>query len=348
MLRAKYPRPLFLQLLLLAFITIFSAPSFATQAAPPPRPVIVDTDMGGDDWLALLYLLKEPNVDVRAITISGTGETNCYHGMLNLLKILNVAHRTDIPTACGKEKPLLGQQVFPQFIRQLANNFNGLSYPLPTDGHLQKSATRLITDTIYKANTPVDIITLGPLTNIATAMIYHPQISKNIGTIYISGGAVGQPGNLNIPGYYKTTNTTAEWNMFIDPTADAIVFNAPVHRVIIPTNISSAFPITVKRFKHYQKTAKTPEAKLAVAILNTTDVMGGSASFRLWDLAAAIIGLNLSETSQIKHTKLRVETTLGTNTLGTLAIDKNGAPSDVVVAVNKEAVYDLFWQSVDK
>src|SRR5262245_2081040 len=74
---------------------VASAPS--TIPAGPPRPVIIDTDMGADDWLAILYLLRRPDIDVLAISVAGTGETHCAPGVRNALGLLELARYRNIP-----------------------------------------------------------------------------------------------------------------------------------------------------------------------------------------------------------------------------------------------------------
>ena len=85
------------------------------------RPLIVDTDMASEDWIAVLYLLKNPDFNVLAITIAGTGETHCEPGVRNAMKLAQLAGRPDVPVACGRETPLQGDHVFPDAWRDGAD-----------------------------------------------------------------------------------------------------------------------------------------------------------------------------------------------------------------------------------
>ena len=81
----------------------------SSQRPPNERlaPVVVDTDMGQDDMMALLYLLQRPDVRIEAITISGTGLAHCSAGVDIALSLLDVANaESDVPVACGPEEPL--------------------------------------------------------------------------------------------------------------------------------------------------------------------------------------------------------------------------------------------------
>ena len=73
---------------------------------PPKRRVIIDTDMAVDDWFAILYLLQKPDVDVLAITVTGTGEAHYDPGVKNALGLVKLADQAPIPTACEVEVPL--------------------------------------------------------------------------------------------------------------------------------------------------------------------------------------------------------------------------------------------------
>src|SRR5215208_7701898 len=71
-----------------------------------PKSIIFDTDMAHEDMFAALFLLSHPNVDVRAITVSGTGEAHCGPGVAHALGLVKLSGHESIPVACGREKPL--------------------------------------------------------------------------------------------------------------------------------------------------------------------------------------------------------------------------------------------------
>ena len=80
-------------------------PGASPALAPDAKPVVVDTDMAADDWMAILYLLQQSDVDVKAITVAGTGEAHCAPGVQNALDLAVLAGRPEIPVACGRETP---------------------------------------------------------------------------------------------------------------------------------------------------------------------------------------------------------------------------------------------------
>src|SRR6266540_6089819 len=91
-----------------------------------PKPVIFDTDMAHEDMFAALFLLSHPNVNLKAITVSGTGEAHCGPGVSNALGLVTISGHKDIPIACGRETPLVGNHAFPAEWRQAVDNAYGV------------------------------------------------------------------------------------------------------------------------------------------------------------------------------------------------------------------------------
>ena len=105
-----------LRLLRALFLLLVAAAAGAVgcgSSSPSRRAVIVDTDMSSDDVIALLYLLEDKGVDVRAVTVAGTGLVHRPQGGRNALELLALAGRTDVPVACGRGEPLAGLNAVP-------------------------------------------------------------------------------------------------------------------------------------------------------------------------------------------------------------------------------------------
>src|SRR4026207_1300664 len=92
----------------------------------PPKPIILDADMGLDDMLAILYLASHPNVDIRAITVAGTGLAHCNAGVSNALGLVELSGQQDVPVTCGRETPLEGNHAFPTDWRRDADDASGV------------------------------------------------------------------------------------------------------------------------------------------------------------------------------------------------------------------------------
>src|SRR5262249_23113703 len=146
---------LVLSLVVAACAAVANTPPPARETALPvvtatssPRSFVVDTDMAADDWMALLFLLRRPDVAVKAITVSGTGEAHCGPGVRHALDLVSFANRAMIPVACGRETPLQGRHAFPTSWRADVDNMLGLILPEATTARAQQSAVELLTSAI--------------------------------------------------------------------------------------------------------------------------------------------------------------------------------------------------------
>jgi len=202
------------------------------------RPVIVDTDLSFDDYVALLYLLQHPGIDIRAITVAN-GASHVKPGIENARRLPPLVGRTDIPVAGGPDKPLAGQHAFPASWRVSLDFIPRLMLPkarLPLP--LGLSAPDLIRQQIVASDVPLTFVALGPLTNLALALRADPTLAAHIDTIFISGGAINVPGTVHkdVP---SNPNTVAEWNFYIDPVAADIVFNSGARLALIPLDVTN-------------------------------------------------------------------------------------------------------------
>lgn len=183
--------------LFLAACGIQSTPRPApTPFTGTPRTILIDTDMGSDDWMAILYLLNRADVQVKAITVTGTGLAHAEPGATNALGLTALAGQPEIPVAAGGETPLAGDHAFPSGWRTDADLLSGLSLPSNPRAISSLSAVELLTSTIQSAPATVTILALGPLTDIAETLQAKPAIKENIEAIYIMGGAVDVEGNV--------------------------------------------------------------------------------------------------------------------------------------------------------
>lgn len=142
-------------------------------ASDHPRPVIIDTDMASDDWMAILFLLQRPDIKIKAITVAGTGETHCGPGVRSALRLVALAGESGIPAACGREIPLQGDQVFPEDWRTWADTLSGLAAP-DVETPPQGDAVQMLSTLMQESPEPMTVLTLGPLTNLAEAIQADP------------------------------------------------------------------------------------------------------------------------------------------------------------------------------
>jgi purine nucleosidase len=176
--------------------------------------VIIDTDPGIDDALALFLALALPDVQVEAVT-TVSGNVPVHLTTRNALALLELAKRSDIAVARGSERPLLRQPVFAEYVHG-QNGIGNVVLPDPQQTSMN-SAVETIIQKILQAPGEVTLVALGPLTNIALAVRREPRIAQAVREVVIMGGALRVPGNVS---------PAAEFNIFADPHAAHIVLHA--------------------------------------------------------------------------------------------------------------------------
>lgn len=303
---------------------------FGTSAAQDARiPVIVDTDMASDDWFALLYLLQHPDADVLAITVTGAGEATCPIGAENALDLLTLTGDIRVPVACGQNDPLEGAHVFPQAWRDDSDRMSRLSLPDNPIAADERGAVALLIDTLNEASSPVTVITLGPLTNVAQALTDAPEIRSKIERIVIMGGAVEVPGNVQ-PAI--ADNPYAEWNVYVDPTALDIVLKSGVPVTLVGLDATNQVPVTPAFFRTLGRDRTTTAANFVFEALEKSFDMIQSEQRSFWDplTSAAALDPSLMTTQTMP---IRVITEEGAES-GRTAVDESGQPVEVAVGAD--------------
>ena len=260
----------------------FVAPDPGLIQVQTPKPVILDVDMAHEDMFSALFLLSHPSVDLRAITVSGTGEVHCEPGVKNALGLVAVSGHEEIPVACGRETPLTGDHEFPAEWRQAADTAYGVN--IPTGGEASSlSAPDLIIDIAQSAEKPITIVAVGPLTNIAEAIQKEPEITAGIREIYVMGGALNVEGNVGNSGV-GIENRYAEWNIYIDPAAANIVFNSGIPVILVPLDATRHVPVTRNFYNALGDQRDTPSASLVYELLTANLGFVDSGGFQFWEL----------------------------------------------------------------
>jgi pyrimidine-specific ribonucleoside hydrolase len=258
------------------------------------RPFLIDTDMAIDDWMAILYLLQLPEVDVQAITVTGAGEAHCHPGVQNALDLAALAGRTDIPVTCGRETPLKGNRVFPQSWRDNVDSLAGVSVPTSDSKPVNQDAGNLIANTIRAAGGELEIIALGPLTNLAEVFLADPSLAKEVTQVYIMGGAFDVPGNVADSPEMSINNETAEWNIYVDPysAAQVVVSGAPV--TFVPLDASNHVLLDEIFYNRLGEDRNTPEAEFVYQALTQSIGFVRSGNYYFWDPLTAAIAVDES------------------------------------------------------
>lgn len=192
------------------------------------RPIIIDTDPGQDDAIAILLALASPELDVLAIT-TVAGNVPQPLVTVNSLQLLTLASRTEIPVFRGCERPLLRPLYTAEYVHG-PTGVDGATLPeaamAPDPGH---AVDLLIEACLHSGDELITICPLGPLTNVGMAIAKEPSIVRRIREIVWMGGAFVEPGN---------TTDLAEFNAYVDPHAADIVFRSGVPLTIVPLDVT--------------------------------------------------------------------------------------------------------------
>lgn len=181
--------------------------------------LLIDTDPGHDDALALLLMIKSSLFNIQAITIVAGNSTidNCTRNAKFVLDLID----SKIPIYSGSEKPIQRE-----LIQAVVHGTSGLAGAdtSKTKFQLTNNAPNKIAE-IARENPGITLLTLGPLSNIARALEIEPKLSELVDQVVMMGGAINVPGNKN---------RVAEFNMFVDPEAADIVFKSDLKKVLVP------------------------------------------------------------------------------------------------------------------
>ena len=182
---------------------------------PDRIPLILDVDTGIDDSLALLYAAASPEAELVAVTCVA-GNVDARQVAVNTLAVLELAGRGDVEVALGREVPLVRRlETTPE-----THGPRGLGYaelPPATASLSKRHAVDLLIEEARRRPRELTLVTLGPLTNLAIAVLREPELPRLYRGYVLMGGAYRSPGN---------TSPTTEWNINVDPDAAKVVFTA--------------------------------------------------------------------------------------------------------------------------
>jgi len=203
-----------------------------------PRKIIIDTDPGQDDAVAILLALASPE-DVTVLGITAVaGNVPLALTAKNARMICEVAKRPDISVFAGCDRPLAHDLVTAEHVHG-KSGLDGSELPDPEMPLQQQHGVDFIIETLRAAPAKsVTLCALGPLTNIATALHRAPDIAANIQEIVLMGGAYFQVGNIT---------PAAEFNIYVDPEAAEIVFKSGISIVIMPLDVTHKALVTAPR-----------------------------------------------------------------------------------------------------
>ncbi len=308
------------------------------------KPVILDTDMSPDSWLAVLFLLQRGDVDVRAITIAGTGESHSGPGVRNATRLAGLTRRPQVPIAGGRPTPLRGSHRFPLLMRWLMDRMLFLSPPAEPRQPSAQTAVELLISTIEGSAQEVTLIAVGGLTNTAEVLQTRPELLDRLEGIYVMGGALDVPGNIQeiVP---KSPNQVAEWNIYTDPHAASVVLQSGAPVTLVPLDATNLIPVS-DAFRERLKVDQTTAAvQFAYRVLHRLHRLSPSRQFYLWDPMTVAVGIDQS-LGIFELRTLRVIEEEGPQS-GQTVDSSDGVPVRVCKAIDREGFEQSFLDGIN-
>jgi len=194
--------------------------------------IILDTDIGVDDALALILALKSRELQLEAVT-TVSGNVHVDKSTKNALKILELMGRRDVPVASGAAKPLRRKLHTAEHIHG-KDGLGDSGLPEPKIKPVDKNAVDLIIEKISENPGEIILVPIGPLTNLALAIKREPQVTEKIKGIVLMGGAYGVT-----PYGYGNVTPVAEFNIYTDPEAAKIIFESGIKITAIGLDVTT-------------------------------------------------------------------------------------------------------------
>lgn len=218
-----------------------------------PFRVIIDTDPGVDDALALLLAMRSPELKIEAIT-PVAGNVPLELTLPNALRLVEIAGRTDIPVAVGARTPLVRRLVTATYAHG-ENGLGGAVFPEPKTKPVATPAAQLIREIVRKYPDEVTLITLGPLTNVATALNSDAELAGQVRALVMMGGSLSG-GNIT---------PAAEFNVYVDPEAARIVFQSGIPITMVGLDVTRRTTLTDEHVRTLEA-ANNPVSRAAAII----------------------------------------------------------------------------------
>lgn len=227
-----------------------------------PTKVIIDTDPGVDDALAILLALASPELDVVGIT-TVCGNVPVGQGTKNLFRLLHLFNPPPgLLVGQGAARPLeealetavhvhgsdgLGE------LDSLVTAEGAMRYPIVRLPPLLSTAQDVWNECVRRYQDDITLITLGPLTNVAVALKVNPLTVQKFRSVIVMGGAIGVPGNVS---------PVAEFNMYVDPHAAHRVFQAELPLTLVPLDVTTRVGVPRDVLKTWTAASRDPRVRL--------------------------------------------------------------------------------------
>jgi pyrimidine-specific ribonucleoside hydrolase len=193
-----------------------------------PLPLVIDTDPGIDDALAILLALASPEVDLRLVT-TVHGNVELAQTTENALRVLHLAGRSDVPVAAGARESLVHPQPERAGHVHGTAGLGGVELPPSPAVPDPRPAVVALAELLMTSPEPVTVVAIGPLTNLALLLRGFPDAAARIGRLVVMGGSAWRGGNVT---------AAAEFNAWADPEAAQVVFTSELPTVMVGLDVT--------------------------------------------------------------------------------------------------------------
>jgi purine nucleosidase len=305
------------------------------------RHFLIDTDTASDDAVALVMALNHPDVTVEAITVVA-GNVPLEYGVQNALYTVARCGGST-PVYAGLEKPMLRPLQTAQFCHG-NDGLGDIGLPLtgrtPAAGH----AIDVLLDTIRRFSGEITLVTLGPLTNVATALLRDPSVALKVERCVIMGGIGFGYGNI-VP--------AAEYNVWVDPDAAKIVFESGLPIEMVGWDVSHKYA-TFTAEQAAELRGASDLAAFCVDVQKALRQFGieylKQDGFDLPDPIAMAVALEPDVATLVRRLRVDIETrselTRGATVVDHLRVTANEPNADVVLEASRERFLEVLYAAV--
>lgn len=281
------------------------------------RRIIIDSDTASDDAVAIMMALAAPQVSLEALTIVA-GNVTLAQASLNARQTLTVSKATQVPVYEGCDRPWLRPNSSAEWFHG-NDGMGNMYYPRPSKQAETNHAVSELIARFKEAPGDIDLITLGPLTNIATALVIEPELAKWVKHCYIMGGATTTPGNAS---------PVAEYNFWFDPEAARKVLHSGMKITLVGWELCCGDAALSDQEMEAIMALGNNRARMAIEIhrssLDASKNLQRQTGLALADPVAMAIALDASIATETRYCFVDVETA-SELTRGMSIVDKNRA-----------------------
>jgi len=319
------------------------------HAAAAPIPVIVDTDLDADDLLALMVLLRDPAVEVRAVAITGTGLAHCAPGLATVGRLLVALEAASIPVACGREDPGADGHAFLAEWRAAADDAYGLVTSLPPDpGFVRPASGPAAVSDLYRdvvgaaGDGVVSVVALGPWTNLEDAFGADPMLATRVRVIHAMLGSIDAPGNTETGSV--DPGDGVEWNAAADPSSVAFVLGLDIPVVLVPLDATDDVPVAADIATRLEAREASAAVLVARELYARSPFLAGAGRY-WWDPLAA---LTFTDPALVGWDDLGVTVDTAGDSAGRLRRSDAGRPVRAAMRADPDDVTEALLDALER